>query len=277
MSIPWLPIGITVGLISLVLLVCWLTIHRKRELFQRVTCTYLTDKETKEFFVKDSDSYLDKLTQVNVHALGAADKDILLDKWIQSTIPFTPEEMGKLQAAAQLVNDNVAKYIKDEVFRDQVQSVKWKFAKTIHPYYLDGLPHTRGDVIFLTEKVIALADIPRLARLLMHEKAHIWERMFPEAMEKWMSKQGYQVVGKVSEFPQTRMNPDVDDFIYKDKLGLTMTVNFTSEYPAGLADVTFSGSGAKKEHPFEVFAYRMERYIKDDQPTTETLVIEEDD
>jgi hypothetical protein len=233
----------------------------KNEGYREPLITFLTEDQAKSFLYSDIDNYLRNLTEPNLHALGADSHQECLEKWLDSCDNWKPREQEKLKEALAIVTFNLRNNLKDEVFLKQLQGIDWQFAKTIHPYYMDGLPHTRGDIIWLTDKVIALTDPERLARLLLHEKTHIWERKFPKVMKAWMDKQGFTPVGNISEDPSYRQNPDLDDKIYVDKHNRKMFVKFNSTKPRNLMDVSYS-INHELEHPYEALAYRMEKYVE---------------
>ena len=254
--------GICLILLSLVIVTSLIWCFKKiqNESFQAPSIYFLDENAARNFLYSDHDGYLANLTQANLHALDAATKEDLLAKWIHSCDPFSHHEQEKLRQAVEIVEHSCGTNIKDEVFRKQLQKIPWQFAKTIFPYYLDGLPHTRGDIIWLTDKVIATSDVERLAKLLMHEKTHIWERKFPKAMSAWMQSQGYAPVGKTIDDVLYRQNPDVNDTIYVDKHNRKMHVRFKHAKPSGLGDVEYT-LNYTQEHPYEALAYKMETFV----------------
>lgn len=251
-----------VGLLALLVLIaglvyCYHRMHKER--YKLPNVRMLEKGQTQDFLMYDYDGYMLKLTPINVYALGVSNKDTLREKWVSSADGFHENEKEKLMAAVQLAEEAI-QTIQDETFQKQLRSIDWQFAKTIHPYYLDGYPHTRADLIWLTDKVIALYDIRRLAKLLVHEKTHLWQRKFPKAMRAWSREQGFVPIGKLSDVLMYRQNPDVDDTLYADKQGRKLMVTFNKEYPRDLADVSFT-LGVKYEHPYEALAYQLEKIV----------------
>ena len=223
--------------------------------------SFMTKEQASHFLMNDPDGYGTGFNSINLYASGRQTTAELLSKWASSTDSFTEEEKNKLRDAVALVRESIRKKIKDKRFQQQLLSIKWQFAKTIYPYYVDGLSHTRFDIIWISDKTIANSNLNRLAKLCIHEYIHIWERSFPESMEDWIETQGFIPIGKLKDDPMYRCNPDVNDKQYQDKNGMIMYAKFRSQSPSNLMDVAFPDDSFKNEHPYEHLAYKMEQII----------------
>jgi hypothetical protein len=134
----------------------------------------------------------------------------------------------------------------------------WKFA-LISSVYEEGFPHTREDIIFLSPFVLNFDD-KILTKTLIHESVHIYQRYNKKAMEEYMIKNGFEKIRRKEKGTLIRSNPDLDEFIYKNKNGVEMIATYNSECPNGIGDIKISNN---MEHPFEYMAYEMaENYYK---------------
>ncbi len=80
-------------------------------------------------------------------------------------------------------------------------------------------------------------------------------------MSEYIKNNGYSIFKKKEKKSLIRSNPDLDEYIYKDKYGIEMVAYYKSEYPTGINDVLLSNSS--NEHPFEKMAYEIaEKYYK---------------
>lgn len=133
--------------------------------------------------------------------------------------------------------------------------IPWVFAKTRGPTYEGGLPHTRSNIIFLEERFINSTSDCHLARILAHEKVHVYQRLFGSNVADWAEQQGYRRLNmRTSPGNELlRANPDLDEWVYADRAGRTMGMWYRSAAPAGVQDVW--GSGVRFEHPYETAAY----------------------
>jgi len=133
----------------------------------------------------------------------------------------------------------------------------WKFA-LIGDVYEEGFPHTRADIIFISPKIINYNETD-LTTILIHESIHIYQRYNKEEMNKYLRKKGYTVSRRRDSEKFIRANPDLDEYIYRDKNGEELLYLYKSSMPTGINDIIPS----KNEHPFEIMAYEIsEQYSK---------------
>lgn len=235
----------------------WFATYKKSEVYKPLPVHLIDQEQVKQMFQHDFDGYASSLNQVNLEACGVADKEDLIAKWTQSVAKWTTQDQKLLQDAAQIADYAINMQLQDP-FKAQMNSIQWKIAKTIHPYYLDGLPHTRGDIIFLTDKILSTSSPSVLARILVHEKVHLWQRKYPKEMEGWMQRIGFNPVKLIQEDPLQRSNPDVNKMLYSDSQQNLLGVRFRNANPMDLHDVDYV---RKMDHPYELFAYQVEKII----------------
>ncbi len=255
------------GILVLFCGLIYICVKWKREHFQSSitlpTILFLSNEMASDFMRHDDDHACKGLSDVNLHAIGVKSHEECMNKWMNSCLSFNDREKERINDAVLLVEQAIDKNIVDKKFKKQLKGLPWQFGKTMHPYYLDGLPHTRGDVIWLTDKLLAQYDVQRLAQLLMHERTHIWQRRYPKYMKQWMDAQGYTFFMKRSDYSANhviRFNPDLDDSLYLDPNGKLMITTYKSMTPFNLLDVQYSTDN-KGEHPNETMAYAMETLI----------------
>jgi len=248
----WFAIG-AIALAGIV----WAMRQRKAEDFKVLPLSFLSAPQTAELLRTDFDDFAKKLNTVNLEACGVVSYEDLLDKWATSASDFTEEEQRRLREAAKLVDYTINTKLKSPL-KEQMQSLGWQFAKTTHPYYLDGLPHTRGDLIFLTDKVTLSYDPKRLAQILLHEKVHLWQRKFPQDLQAYLQRHSFQPLRLDTEDALQRMNPDTDGVIYQNAKGDVLGVRYTSPTPFSLRDVHYD---LDKDHPNEQMASRVEKLV----------------
>jgi hypothetical protein len=253
-----LLICIAIGIV--IATVIWLSLRKKSEDYKPTPTLFLTQQQTMDFLISDSDGFGKRLNKANLEANGVFNQQDLFDKWSSSARSWTPEEIEKLKRVAHIVDYIINSKLEDP-FKAQMQSIKWQFAKTIHPYYLDGLPHTRADIIFLTEKTVATSEDQELARILLHEKSHLWSRKYEEEMRGWIEKNGFKAMVPVHKDPIQRHNPDINEWLYQDKQGRSLGVRYNSETPRDLSD-TKGAYDKTLDHPYEQFAYNIEKLVK---------------
>jgi hypothetical protein len=247
---------VVLAFVVLLVLLIWVCTKKKAEDFKPLPLRYLTEAQTRDLLASDFDGFGKSLNRVNLHACGVVSHQDLLDKWTQSASEFTTEEKEHLQKATQMADYAINTRLSGPL-KAQLQAIDWQLAKTVHPYYLDGLPHTRGDVIFVTDKLIGTSDVAQLASTLVHEKVHVWQRKHPQEMQGWMERKLFKPIRRTTDDGLQRSNPDVDGWVYIDSTGELTGVRYASATPHHLND-TNEGYNAKADHPYEQFAYRIQ-------------------
>jgi hypothetical protein len=105
---------------------------------------------------------------------------------------------------------------------------------------------------------------------LLHEKIHIFQRMYPIETSKIISLLGFKVYSTQQSIPDIRSNPDTDSFIYiKDNTVQTQVYN--SENPKNISDSEIKiikgetnwdfDSSYQQDHPFEIMACMVTDFI----------------
>lgn len=240
-----------------VLLTILILSYNKKEQYHQ----FLSKEETSSFFKEDRDNYLKKLTPIDIKAQRSHSKSDYQQKIMHSATDFTPLQK-KIIVEATHEADSILRTIYMKGFDGKkAEKIKWKIALTKGNMYEDGLPHTRLDTIFISN---ALFELPykQIVRTMLHEKVHVYERLFPEDMKEWIQDNGFTPYKKWSTFKTARSNPDIDEWAYLSPDGKPMIVEYRSKEPKNIHDVVYpDGHSYKTEHPNEVLAYRLETYI----------------
>jgi hypothetical protein len=254
LSIMWCLVG---GLILVIIIVIFCVLQYKsckEETYRSDSpINFLSLQQTKHLLETDFDGYGSSLNLTNLKACGVSDFPDLISKWSRSAMGWTLPQQEKLKEAIKIVEHTITTRASILPTKKQLSDIEWNFACTIHPYYLDGLSHTRGDIIFLSDKVVSQSSVKSLAGILLHEKIHIWQRKFPEDMKAWIAQKGFEATHRVFDDSLERSNPDTNGIIYKD-----LGVKFTSLNPLDLHSVKYNSS---RDHPHEQMAYEIQKWV----------------
>lgn len=229
--------------------------YKKKEHFQN-NILFMSKEKTQQFLKEDADGYVQSMTQMDLRARKVYSIQEYIARSIQDAMEFIPEYKHKLNQAVQLANHFFSTY-RNFYIDPIIQTMPWKFMLT-EGNYEQGLPHTREDCIFITPKTIK-DPLPTLVITLIHEKVHIYQRLYKQEFQKKLIQMNYQVIGLRSMVPLLRANPDLDEYIYNDQRGTPMVSYYTSEYPSSIQDV----KGSSYEHPNEEIAYTISHHYKD--------------
>ena len=206
---------------------------------------YLTREETATIIKNDSDYYIKSLSPADLYARDVSNSSEYIYKIIDGCLNFTENQIEKLNKCSKIARDFFDnKYV-------------WKFA-LIDEIYEEGFPHTRMDIIFISPKIVNYTD-DNLIKILIHESIHIFQRYNKKEINNYLKENGYTVSRRRDSEVLIRANPDLDEYIYKDKDGKEMIYIYKSSMPQGINDVIPNDN----EHPFEKMAYEIsEEYGK---------------
>jgi hypothetical protein len=157
-----------------------------------------------------------------------------------------------------------------------LHSVKWKFFFLDDRLNIEGnFPHTHHTHIFLPYKHFMSMSTKNKLNVLLHEKIHIYQRMYPIMYNKiLMGVFRLRVKSTIDshiDYENIRQNPDLNNIIYVT-YNETYNLEIFSENAKCLSD-SFTRTYGKKctntdlmlkhEHPNESFAYLISKQIID--------------
>jgi len=202
---------------------------------------FLTKEDSQDFINKDEDNYIRNMSIYDLRARKVNSNDEYKKLVIRSCLDFTNEQKEKLKECSK----EARKFFNN--------NHKWIFS-CIDNNYEEGFPHTRNSIIFLSPNMINHTN-ETLTATLIHESVHIYQRYNKEAIQIYLNNNNYTISRKKENGSLIRANPDLDEFIYKDKNGEEMVAYYSSEYPKGINDITLKNY--KLEHPYELMAYQI--------------------
>ena len=231
---------------------------------------FFNKSKTVKFFLDDEDNYVGNLTKYDIISLGCKNHQEYIQKSCEDARDFTDFEKQKLEIACTEADDFFRNQL-DIPYVDNITlaNMPWILAKTKGEVYEEGYPHTRMNVIFITDNVVD-SSMKNLVRVLIHEKVHVYERLYPQLMNKWLKYHGYKPHKRLKDYKLGRSNPDLDGWVYTDKNGKENVAIFKNENPKGIDDATYAydrKDGYMAEAPNETLAYYIDyMYAKEKFP-----------
>jgi hypothetical protein len=214
--------------------------------FEMPNIIFKSKEDIQLFIINDKDEYIKNMTIYDLRARKVKTREEYINIIVTNVLDFNEFQMNKLKRCSIKAS---------EYFNN---GKEWKFA-LISSAYEEGFPHTREDIIFLSPSILNLDD-NMLIKTLIHESIHIYQRYNKREMDEYMIKNGFEKIRKKNKGELIRSNPDLDEFIYKDKNGIEMKALYNSENPNGIGDIKISHN---MEHPYEYMAYEIaENYYK---------------
>ena len=228
-----------------------------------VDSIYFLDKEQLFDLLKnDNDNYYKTFSKNDYKTRNINNINEYINLIKESTTDFTHLEKDKLIRCAKKVNiyfDN----IKYEWFNGQkANAILWKFGCVKGKLYENGLPHTRIDTIILSKEHLNTYDDNKLIKLLIHEKIHVYQKMYPNDVQLYITLNGFIPIKKRDMNDNIRANPDLDNWIYKDKESNIYKAEYKKD-PKTIRDVIYNPSDSQLyEHPYETMAITIENLYK---------------
>ena len=222
---------------------------------------FMSKTELQNFFKKDPDGYFKSFNEINLKAYGYKTIKDYVDAAIKDADDFSEKEKEYLTKEMKRADEFLKTFDKIPYFPGKkVADIPWKLAKTKHNVYEKGYPHTRLDIIFMPGDILMDKDI---IRTLVHEKVHVFSRLYPRDMQRWNDHNGYKKFNILKNYPLARNNPDVDGIVYVDKYGKETLAQYRTKNPKNIEDSMYPyGQDYKTEHPNEVLAYKVDAYIR---------------
>lgn len=239
--------------------------------YQKELIQFLTADDVAVLLTTDADNYVKRLSETDLVARGVKTSAEYTEAIKDLGVTLDPMQKRIAERAILDVQKwltapaRSAKTVHGVSF-GKLSVIPWKIAVTAAKpartvAYEGNLPHTRGDVVFIPASYIAADADSRLASTLLHEKVHVYQKMYPGDVADALAAEGYKRENARSKVPRIRANPDLDDYIYTDPSGAQMLATYASDAPTGITDVVQTNSAAF-EHPYEKMAYAIAAMYK---------------
>jgi hypothetical protein len=227
--------------------------------YNQSSVEFMTKLQLQQFFKDDPDGYSHSFNQINLHAYGYNTVNDMINDIVKVADDFTEEEKQILIKECNRVDSFLSTFTDIPHFPGKkVSEIQWKLAKTNGKVYEKGYPHTRMNIIFLPSHILH-RDI--LGQVLAHEKVHVFSRLFPEDMKKWNTNNGYILYRKMSDYPNARINPDLDGNVYLDSNQNETVALYPNDYPTSMEEAIYPQGKIHLEHPNEELAYKVDKYF----------------
>jgi hypothetical protein len=229
------------------------------EYFQNDNFKLLTKNELQKVLIDDVDNYYSKFTKLDLKVRNVNSLEEYKTKIINACYECNYNDYDKILFNINKVN----KFLKDYKIigfdGNKAVNIKWKIGVIDGEIYENGLPHTRGDIIIIPKDII---NNIKLKNILLHEKIHIYQKMYPNDIQQYLSNNGFTISRKKTDSNNNiRANPDIDEYIYKNNNNQEMMCIY-NDNPKTILDVSYlPDNNIINEHPLEYMAYNIELKI----------------
>lgn len=256
--------------ITIILLLHWYNIYKTKS---SSCCSYtfenyenniifLSKNELEDILTKDSDNYYSRFYNSDLIARKSSNITEYKEKIKQNTVDFTEKEKERIKnIIIQL--DNKIKNISFPWFDgNKCNNIPWKFGLIDGTDYESGLSHTRYDTIIFSRHTLSHKTDSSFAKTLLHEKVHVYQKLYPNDVETYINMNNYKKIRKRSESDMIRANIDTDDWVYVDKNNKEHKCVYFNNKPYSLSDVYYNPCNEQKcEHPYEKMAIEISEKI----------------
>ena len=187
--------------------------------------------------------------------------DKYYEKIDKSVTEFDIHHKKKIITSTKII-DNIFNNIKLDYFDSRkANNIQWKIGCVSGKLYENGLPHTRDDIIIISKQDVQMFSDTKLTKTLLHEKIHLYQKIYPNDIDIYIKKNNFTKYKKRTNEDNIRANPDLDNWIYKDKDQNILKAVY-NENPSSIEDISYSPFNSQSfEHPYEKMAIELEEFV----------------
>ena len=213
-------------IIIILLIILILKFFNIIEYFTNNNIYFMNKNETIKFIINDEDNYIKNMSVYDLYARKVSSTNEYINLITNNCLDFTDDQK--------------------KIIKNNSNNSYFKIA-LIDNKYEEGYPHTRKDIIFLSPDII---NNNNLKKIIKHELVHIKQRFNKILFNN------YDISRKRNTELLIRANPDLDEYIYKNKDNLELYYIYSSDKPTGINDIIKINNLG--EHPNEIEAYELE-------------------
>jgi hypothetical protein len=232
---------------------------------------FLNSEELFDFLRADYDNYYKTFLNYDFSTRNIKNIDDYIPKIKASVTDFTDLEKKKLITSILYINSKINNLNLPYFNGNLGSKIPWKLGLIDGTLYENGYPHTRNDIIILSRNTInaernmnegfdSIID-KSFTQTLIHERIHIYQKMYPEYVKIYLSKNNFMKIKDRDINDNIRANPDINQIVYKDEGGNIYKAIYNNN-PKTIGDINYAyGSNQSFEHPYEKMAIEFEKYI----------------
>jgi len=220
---------------------------------------YLTKSQLEKTLINNNDKYYNTFNHNDFKVRNINNIEEYYNIIQSSCISISNNYSNILDNAINIANNKIRKININGFDGNKAINIQWIIGIFKDNYYENGLPHTRNLIIVLPEHI--LSNISLLVKVLIHEKIHIYQKIYPEDTNQWLSDNKFIKYKVREEKDNTRANPDIDNYLYQNYKGEVLLTIY-NDNPKTINDVSYHPINEYKyEHPYEYMAYTLENMI----------------
>jgi hypothetical protein len=216
---------------------------------------YMTADELSKYLINDNDDYCKNFSYLDLKVRKVDNVNEYFNNIKKSCIDIDKNNMNILNNCINIANKKLRGYSCIGFDGNKCANLQWNIGLVKDKLYEEGYPHTRNNIIIIP--LYLLNSKNQLVNTLIHEKIHVYQKTYPEDIEKYLEANGFKKykLRNNNEMDNIRSNPDMDQWIYKNNKDEIMLAEYMDD-PKSIMDVKIiPDNNSKFEHPFEFMAY----------------------
>lgn len=202
----------------------------------------------------ETSGYFESFNATDLAVRGCKSSNKCKQRYINGLRKPSIKEGIQLQKLCKSVDEKLRKF-----GYTKLADISWKFIMFSESSE-SGFPHTHGDTICLPYNFIMKRHEKSLKNTLLHEKIHVFQRLYPlETITLFLDYWGFQVVGvhnlSSAHDENNRSNPDANRIRFKDNEGILIRSDFMANAK------TIDDIVDRRDHPNEMMAYALADYM----------------
>lgn len=223
---------------------------------------FLNSNELYNILKSDKDDYYKTFYNNDFKTRNIKNIDEYINIIKNSVYEPNEEEKGKIKNCIIDANNRLQKINFNWFNGNKAKELPWNIGCIKGKNYENGLPHTRENIILLPKEDINENSIKKLTDTLIHEKVHIYQKVYSNDVEKYINEYNFKIIKKRDNNDNIRANPDLNNIIYKDNNNNTYKATYINN-PKNIEDIKYSPINEQSyEHPYEKMAIFIENYNK---------------
>ncbi len=221
---------------------------------------FLNKTQLINILLEDKDNYYKTFNEIDFKVRKVNNIDEYKEKIKQSCLDITESKQKTFAKYIEKANNKLRKFKIAGFDGNKCADIPWIIG-LINNNYENGFPHTRNNIIVISDNLFNIG----IVKTLIHEKIHIYQKMYPEDIKIYLSSNNFTKYIKRKDMKQInnkllRANPDLDEYIYK--MGDSIMMSTYNNNANSIIDITTSPiDNDKYEHPYEYMAYTLSDII----------------
>ena len=222
-----------------------------------VTISFLSKTELYNHLEKNEDGYFNTFHENDYRVRKVSNIQEYLPQIQKSVCDPSPDIQEKIKKNIYFIQEKISNQNNyNGIHVPTFLALPWKIGCIQGTLYENGYPHTRSDVIILNVNAIHEMSDKSLCRILIHEKVHVYQKMYPQEMDSYLvSKQIFPLRKRDYSDKLIPANPDLNQYIYHGYGA------FYDKSPSKFKDVRYLNDSSSSEHPLEEMAYEWQKIL----------------